>query len=489
MSQIAFQNLTFAYEGSYDNIFENLSAELDSTWKLGLIGRNGRGKTTLLRLLLGELAFQGKIITPCVFRYFPYDVSDGNKKNSEIMKEVAMQSEEWQWLKEFALLNLSSELLEQHFETLSSGEKTKVLLAALFINQDAFLLIDEPTNHLDVQGRNIVARYLQKKQGFIVVSHDRIFLDQCIDHVMVINRSGIDIQRGTFSSWWSNKEGQDQYELEEDRKLRKEIRKMREAARRTAQWSDQVESTKFGQKGVDRGYIGHKAAKMMKKTKNTEKRVERSVREKEALLKDLEMNEPLEIYPLDYPKEILLEVSELTIKYGEKPVCEHLRFSIARKERVAIIGPNGSGKSSLLQWIHNQEIEYEGNVYRGSQLKISYVPQDPSFLKGELNAFIEQRGVDETLMKTILRKMGFERSQFEKMMQDYSFGQKKKVLLATSLCEEAHLYLWDEPLNYLDVFTRIQLEELLLSTRPTMLFVEHDQAFVEQIATKVVNLT
>ena len=156
---------------------------------------------------------------------------------------------------------------------------------------------------------------------------------------------------------------------------------------------------------------------------------------------------------------------------------------------VAIIGPNGSGKSSLLQWIHNQEIEYEGNVYRGSQLKISYVPQDPSFLKGELNAFIEQRGVDETLMKTILRKMGFERSQFEKMMQDYSFGQKKKVLLATSLCEEAHLYLWDEPLNYLDVFTRIQLEELLLSTRPTMLFVEHDQAFVEQIATKVVNLT
>ncbi len=133
------------------------------------------------------------------------------------------------------------------------------MLAALFINQDAFLLIDEPTNHLDVQGRNIVAQYLQKKQGFIVVSHDRIFLDQCIDHVMVINRSGIDIQRwSTFSSWWSNKEGQDQYELEEDRKLRKEIRKMREAARRTAQWSDQVESTKFGQKGVDRDILDTK---------------------------------------------------------------------------------------------------------------------------------------------------------------------------------------------------------------------------------------
>ncbi len=455
---------------------------------MGLVGRNGRGKTTLLRLLLGELPFQGKILTPCVFRYFPYAVSEGNRKTSEIIKEVAVQSEEWQWLKEFALLNLSSELLEQNFETLSSGEKTKVLLAALFINQDAFMLIDEPTNHLDVHGRNLVAQYLQKKQGFIVVSHDRTFLDQCIDHVMVINRSGIDIQRGTFSSWWSNKEWKDQFELEEDRKLRKEIRKMKEAARRTAQWSDQVESTKFGQKGVDRGYIGHKAAKMMKKTKNTEKRVERSVKDKEALLKDLEINEPLKIHTLNYPKEILLEVSDLSLKYGEKLVCEDLRFSIAREERVAITGPNGSGKSSLLQWILDQKIEYEGNVYRGSQLKISFVPQDPTYLKGSLNAFIEEHGVDETLLKTILRKMGFERSQFEKLMQDYSFGQKKKVLLAASLCEEAHLYLWDEPLNYLDVFTRIQLEELLISTKPTMLFVEHDQAFVEQIATKVINL-
>jgi len=488
MSQIVIQNLTFAYEGSYENIFENLSVELDSTWKLGLVGRNGRGKTTLLRLLLGELPFQGKILTPCVFRYFPYAVSEGNRKTSEIIKEVAVQSEEWQWLKEFALLNLSSELLEQNFETLSSGEKTKVLLAALFINQDAFMLIDEPTNHLDVHGRNLVAQYLQKKQGFIVVSHDRTFLDQCIDHVMVINRSGIDIQRGTFSSWWSNKEWKDQFELEEDRKLRKEIRKMKEAARRTAQWSDQVESTKFGQKGVDRGYIGHKAAKMMKKTKNTEKRVERSVKDKEALLKDLEINEPLKIHTLNYPKEILLEVSDLSLKYGEKLVCEDLRFSIAREERVAITGPNGSGKSSLLQWILDQKIEYEGNVYRGSQLKISFVPQDPTYLKGSLNAFIEEHRVDETLLKTILRKMGFERSQFEKLMQDYSFGQKKKVLLAASLCEEAHLYLWDEPLNYLDVFTRIQLEELLISTKPTMLFVEHDQAFVEQIATKVINL-
>jgi len=489
LSQISIQNLTFAYEGSYENIFENVSLEMDTSWKLGLIGRNGKGKTTFLRLLMGEFPFQGKILKTCEFRYFPYLVSESSKLTSELMREVAPQSEEWQWLKEFYSLNLSHVLLEQRFETLSSGEKTKVLLAALFLNQDTFLLIDEPTNHLDAHGRRIVGQYLQKKQGFIVVSHDRFFLDQCIDHIMVLNRMSIEIQRGTFSSWWMNKEWKDRFELDEDQKLRREIRKLKEVALRTAQWSDQVESTKFGQKGVDRGYIGHKAAKMMKKSKNTEKRAERSVRDKQTLLKDIEATEPLKIHSLNYPREKLLEVSDFSLFFGERIVCQNVRFSIEREERIAITGQNGSGKTSLLKWILDQRIEFRGNVYRGSQLKISYVPQDPTYLQGSLGEFIIARGIDETLLKTILRKMGFERSQFEKNMEDYSFGQKKKVHLAASLCEEAHLYLWDEPLNYLDIFTRIQLEELLLSTRPTMLFVEHDQVFVEQIATKKIVLS
>lgn len=205
LSQISIQNLTFAYEGSYENIFENVSLEMDTSWKLGLIGRNGKGKTTFLRLLMGELPFQGRILKTCEFRYFPYIVSESSRLTSELMREVAPQSEEWQWLKEFYSLNLSHVLLEQRFETLSSGEKTKVLLAALFLNQDTFLLIDEPTNHLDAHGRRIVGQYLQQKQGFIVVSHDRFFLDQCINHIMVLNRMSIEIQRGTFSSWWMNK--------------------------------------------------------------------------------------------------------------------------------------------------------------------------------------------------------------------------------------------------------------------------------------------
>ena len=121
-------------------------------------------------------------------------------------------------------------------------------------------------------------------------------------------------------------------------------------------------------------------------------------------------------------------------------------------------------------------------------MKISYVSQDTSFLRGNLSDYAKRCSVDERLMKTVLRKMGFERSQFDKNMEDFSEGQKKKVLLARSLCEQAHLYIWDEPLNYIDIFSRIQIENLILEFKPTMLLVEHDKTFVEKIGTTVKKL-
>ena len=131
---------------------------------------------------------------------------------------------------------------------------------------------------------------------------------------------------------------------------------------------------------------------------------------------------------------------------------------------------------------------YTGTVTRLPGLTISYVPQDTSFLRGSLRDYARECGVDETLLLAILRKLDFPRVQFEKDMADWSEGQKKKALIAKSLCESAHLYIWDEPLNYIDVWSRMQVEELLLKFRPTMLFVEHDSAFRRKVATQVVKL-
>ena len=155
---------------------------------------------------------------------------------------------------------------------------------------------------------------------------------------------------------------------------------------------------------------------------------------------------------------------------------------------MALDGANGSGKSSLLKLLLGWDIDHRGTLSVGSGLVISYVSQDTSHLKGTLAELAQSSNIDESLFKTILRKMDLERVQFEKDVRDFSGGQKKKVLIAKSLCERAHLYVWDEPLNFIDVYSRMQIEALIRQFSPTMIFVEHDAAFREKIATRVVTL-
>ena len=149
MSSISVENLTFAYPGSYDNVFEDVSFQIDTDWKLGFVGRNGRGKTTFLNLLMGKYEYSGKITASVGFAYFPYPVASPQRLTSEILEEVCPDAEDWQLLRELSLLRVVEDVLRRPFDTLSGGEQTKVLLAALFLNPEKFLLIDEPTNHLD----------------------------------------------------------------------------------------------------------------------------------------------------------------------------------------------------------------------------------------------------------------------------------------------------------------------------------------------------
>ena len=287
MSMICVESLTFSYPASYDNIFENVSFQIDTDWKLGFIGRNGRGKTTFLNLLLGKYEYQGSIQSSVQFDYFPFPVSDKRSVTVEVLFQAAPSAEEWELLREFSYLEMDADVLYRPFSTLSNGEQTKALLAALFLNNNHFLLIDEPTNHLDQNARSIVSAYLRQKKGFILVSHDRCFLDGCVDHILSINRSNIEIQSGNFSSWFTNFTQQQTFELAQDKKLKKEIDHLHRAAGRTTAWSAHVEASKYGNGPVDRGYIGHKSAKMMKRAKSSEARQQRALEEKSALLKNL----------------------------------------------------------------------------------------------------------------------------------------------------------------------------------------------------------
>ena len=492
MSLINVANLTFSYDGSYDTLFENVSFQIDTDWKLGFTGRNGRGKTTFLNLLLGKYEYSGTISAPVHFEYFPFEVTDAQNNTIDVIEGIYPDTLQWQLLRELSLLQVSEDVLYRPFATLSHGEQTKILLAALFLKENSFLLIDEPTNHLDMKARKIVSDYLRSKRGFILVSHDRAFLDNCVDHILSINKTSIEIQRGNFSSWWENKKMQDNFELAENEKLRKDIARLSSAAKRTADWSDKVEKTKLGTRDSglrpDRGYIGHKSAKMMKRAKAIEARQQAALDDKTKLLKNLENSERLKMSQLSFHADRLIELDRVSIFYGEKTACEGVSFTIEQGDRIALYGKNGSGKSSIIKLICGENIAYTGTFRKASQLKISYVSQDTAYLKGNLTDYARENAIDETIFKATLRKLDFSRVQFEKDMADFSGGQKKKVLIAKSLCEQAHLYIWDEPLNFIDVISRMQIEELLLEYAPTILFVEHDSEFCKNIATEIFEL-
>lgn len=494
MSLINVNNLSFSYNGTFNKIFENVSFSIDTNWKLGLIGRNGKGKTTFLKLLLGNYEYQGNISKSVEFDYFPFEIHtrDTEKMAIEIVNEITPNVEDWEIIKELNLLHAEPEVLYRKFNLLSGGEQIKILLVSLFLKENHFLLIDEPTNHLDMETRNHLAQYLKRKKGFILVSHDRNFLDQVVDHIISINNTNIEIQKGNFSTWNINKQAQDNFEATQNEKLKKDIHRLEIASKNTANWSDKIEKSKFNTtnsgSSIDRGYVGHQSAKMMKKSKVLEKRIEKAIEQKSSLLKNVDKNESLKIVPLVTKQNPLAIAKDFQVKYDNKAIFKPLSFEIKSGDRIAITGKNGIGKSSILKCMLGNEIEYSGDFKLAKDLKISYVSQSTEHLKGNLKEFARQNKVDESIFKAMLAKMGVTNLEFEKDIQEMSEGQKKKVLIAKSISESANLYIWDEPLNYIDILTRMQIEEMILKYQPTLIFVEHDESFIQNVATKVLRL-
>lgn len=492
MSLIHVNHLTFGYEGSLENLFEDVSFHIDTDWKLGLIGRNGKGKTTFLKLLLGQFPFQGTITKQVVFDYFPFEIEQKEKWAIEIVNEIAPHVEDWEIIKELNLLKANPEILYRNFTQLSGGEQIKILLISLFLKGNNFLLIDEPTNHLDLETKNHLIEYLDKKKGFILISHDRNFLDKTVDHILSINNTNIEIQKGNFSSWQENKDRQDHFELTQNETLQKDIHRLEIASKNTALWSDKIEKSKYNTtnsgSSIDRGYVGHQSAKMMKRSKVMEKRIEQSIEEKSNLLNNIDRNDPLKIIPLVSKKTPFLLANNLQIINHDTRLFQKISFEIKNGDRIALTGKNGIGKSSILKLILGEKLPYDGNLQLANELKISYVSQNTDNLSGNLKEFSVTHKIDESIFKAMLSKMGFSHLDFEKDITQMSEGQKKKILIAKSISQSCHLYLWDEPLNYIDILTRIQIEEALLKYKPTILFVEHDQTFVKKVATKIISL-
>ena len=188
MSLIQVSNLTFAYEGSYDPIFENVSFQIDTNWRLGFTGRNGRGKTTFLNLLLGRFPYRGSISASVRFSYFPYEIPDKTHLAIDVVEEIYPDYQYWQLAKEMNLLQLEEDALYRPFGTLSNGEQTKLMLAVLFLRENNFLLIDEPTNHLDLESITALNNGLSNYKGcMLLTSHDQELMNTVANRIIEIN--------------------------------------------------------------------------------------------------------------------------------------------------------------------------------------------------------------------------------------------------------------------------------------------------------------
>ncbi len=535
MPNLICRNLSFAYPGGEREVFTHLNLIIDTGWRTALVGGNGRGKTTLLKLLAGRLAPDtGEIERPvsCMLFSEPVSVSamaarqaarqmagPFDRLETEIEQLLARGDEpalarygalevEYRALggyeidarldRELDAVGLSDRDRLRPMISLSGGEQTRSLLAGLFAAPAAFPLIDEPTNHLDLAGRQQLAEYLNAKTGFLIVSHDRALLDAAAEHLVALNQDSVEHHRLRYSDWRESMAARLAAQARANEHLKKDIRRLEIAAeaRRAGALAREADKTAGGHRRLpservsDRGFVGAQAARQMKRALAAEQRAERRAADRRETLKDVEkvyelkLAEPHTPLSRDRP---LIRATKLSV-VRETPLFAPVSFDVRPGERVAILGPNGAGKTSLLDAMAGRDVPLAGELELPKRLQVSRVCQQPRWRRGRLRAHLDDAHLDEGAFRQIMAALGVRGTVLDQPLEQLSQGQLKKVELARSIGESAHLLLWDEPLNYVDVDTRERIEEALVASTATLIFVEHDARFIERLATKSVML-
>ncbi|WP_245998217.1 ATP-binding cassette domain-containing protein [Aquisalibacillus elongatus] len=464
-------------------MFQDVNLNIHESWKLGLVGRNGRGKTTFLKILMDQLDYEGSIHSNLEFEYFPI-YPEKDLTTLDVLLERNPLVEIWEIERELNYMELSHDILYRNFNQLSGGEQTKILLIELFLDDQAFPLIDEPTNNLDLHGRQMVGQYLNNKTGYIVVSHDEYFLNQFVDHILAINKESIDLIAGDVDTWKTEKERADRLTKEKNEKLKGEIKRLDQVSRQVNNWGLQREnSTKDSSER-------RLAAKQMKRAKAIRKRTEEKVIEKEELIDNIEEVSKLK-FNVVRPQKQILSFREFSILRGGVPLFSPINVDLYPSERLFIEGHNGVGKSTLLNFIIGEEKletigEYDIKLPE-QQSVLHQKNQGRVDLHSYLQSMTSKEEKEEYLY--LLHQLGMSRKLFSSPQgKQWSSGEKKKMLLAKALLNHHQLFIWDEVTNSLDLFVIYQLIDAINDYQPTMISVDHNEHYVDAVATKKVLL-
>lgn len=471
---ISGKNLTKKFDDRI--LFSNVDFKLSGKKKIGLVGRNGCGKSTLFKMIMGEEDITSGSISKVGEKigYIPQEFDFPDEMVGIYLEEVLDNS--WEYYK---IDKLAKQLQFTHFDpyqnlnTLSEGQKMKVKLMELMLQDPTILLIDEPTNHLDIEGIEWFEKYVKTLQiPVLMISHDRQFLNNVVDEIWEIEREGLIRYVGNY----------DNYKEEKLKLIDKWNEEFKAQERNTPQLERLLENVrKIGD--------GHKRSRAVSSAKTRIARLDKDKKEKyeKKVMKNVKM------YTEVHSSKLMLRLTDLTKYYGKTKVFENLNLEIRGGEKVWLFGPNGAGKSTLVKIVMGLETPTAGEVKVGENIKIGYFSQIQERIKSRKNIkdeFIDRTNCFYGAVGNYLSKFLFsEKDITEKLVSQLSPGERARFEFAIFSFKDYDLLILDEPDNHLDIETKEVLEQSLRDYKGTILLVSHDRYFVGNSGiTSVLNL-
>ena len=524
MIDISVSNLSKEFEVG-KKILDGLTFQVDQGERVGLLGKNGAGKTTVFKILIGELDWdEGEVhIAPgkgvgliSQIPVYPpaYTVEDVlqtafdrlhamEKEMAELAGRMASDSDPTLLKRYDALtaafeagggydtlaaayehgggyeqstslnkvcsgLSISGEMRSQIFDSLSGGEKTRVNLARLILEDTDILLLDEPTNHLDLHATEWLEEYLDRYKGTVLaISHDRWFLDRVVKRIIEIHDGKAEFYSGNYSFYVVEKEQRYQERLRQYEKEQAKIEQLEKAAEQLRIWA----------------YSGND--KIFKRAQSMEKRIER-IRTTDKPTRERRLD--MKFGESQFRGDEVLTIKELKKSFDGRVLFDHVNLEVIGGERIALLGDNGTGKSTLLKILLGEEAPDSGKIRMGPTVKIGYLPQIIHFAHPERNlvdTMIYDQDCSTQTARNRLAAFNFRGEDVFKPVSALSGGEQSRLRLCMLMDEKINLLILDEPTNHLDVASREWIEEAVESYEGNLLFVSHDRYFINRFATRI----
>ncbi len=521
MIEIELNNIIKNY--GLKNVLNGMNLTLKTGEKAVLIGCNGAGKSTVLKIIMkqenisaGTINIRKNATIGMLKQIYEYEETNPNvytflqrsfehffeletklkklenemsyekddEKMSELLQKYGNVQQKYIQMGGYDIqekfnkicsgLQINEKMLNQNYNDLSGGEKTIVNLGALLLKEPSILLLDEPTNHLDMEKLEWLEKFLKEYKGTILmVSHDRYFLDKIATKTILLENGKEKIYFGNYSYFLKEDEKRTLAEFENYKNQQKMIKKMKESIKTLRKFGELAKNEMF-----------------FKRAKSIEKKLAKIEQLPQV---DLEQKTLLN-FKLNIDsrsgKDVVI-INNLNKNFESKNIFENANLQIHYGEKIALIGKNGTGKSTLLKIIMNEDCEYTGGIKIGQSVNIGYIPQEINFEDDNqtiLNFFEQFDNRNETEIRTSLAKYMFRGNDVFKKVSSLSGGEKVRLILAKLLKQNINFLILDEPTNHIDIETRELLEEAIKEYSGTVLFVSHDRYFINNLEERIVEV-